>query len=298
VVQQDGTPFSGFPISLVSDTGAICPSPAVGNFDADPDLEIVAIATHTEVLADLYVIDTDTTGGTSGMPLAGWPVPVPGNSDGSPVVADINGDGWVDIVHGIGGGSTESPNHLYAFDRHGDLIDGFPILLGGPLKPSSVICDLDDDGDVDIVYGGWDLLIHVWDLPSPYDATLAPWPTFRGRAMRDGVYIPSELLEVPTAPVATELRLQPPYPNPFNPVIKLRLYLPGTASSHQPLQVRVYDLQGRRVRTLHDGVAVVGWHDFVWDGRNEAGRAQASGLYFLQARSHGQVVSRKISLIK
>ena len=39
------------------------------------------------------------------------------------------------------------------------------------------ICDLDRNGTTDVVYGSWDRLLHVWDLPFAYDRANVPWPT-------------------------------------------------------------------------------------------------------------------------
>jgi len=96
----------------------------------------------------------------------------------------------------------------------------------------------------------------------------------------------------------TDLFVTPPYPNPFNPSTSIRLYVPGTAGSQQQLEVHIYDLRGRRVSTLHDGPANVGWHTLVWDGRDTEGHGQASGVYFLRARSTQQTVIHKMSLVK
>jgi hypothetical protein len=300
VVQQDGSPYPGFPISFVSNNGGVIstPSPAVGDFDLDGQLEIVALSTESPQAVHLYVFDTDSDGGSAGQPLAGWPVTLPGSSEASPVVGDIDADGVPDILHGIGGGHEESPDILYAFDAGGESLDGFPIGLGGPLRASQFICDLDRDGDVDIVGCGWDRLIHVWDLPATYEQTKVPWPTFRGHALRDGVYRPVDPVGTPTALPRATLFVSRPFPNPFNPSTSVRLFLPVGSSGSRELEVVVYDLQGRRIRTLHQGPATEGWHTFTWDGRDGRGHTQASGLYFLRARSGDQAVLRKLTLIK
>jgi hypothetical protein len=298
VVQQDGTSYPGFPIQFTANNITIsAPSPAVGDFDQDGELEIVAVRTISSLSAWLHVIDTDVDGGTSGQNLTGWPQPLPGNSESSPVVGDLDGDGLLDILFGIGG-ANESPNVLYAFQSNGDFVDGFPITLGGPVRPAPVITDLDRDGDVDIVYGGWDLELHVWDMPFVFDELNVPWPTFRGNQRRDGVYRSPEVVAVTQAAVPKQLLLQAPYPNPFNPSTTVRLYLPGPAGRSQPLQVGIYNVQGRQVRLLHDGPVPTGWHTWVWDGRDGAGRGQASGLYFLRARTETETRTVKMSLIK
>jgi hypothetical protein len=49
--------------------------------------------------------------------------------------------------------------------------------------------------------------------------------------------------------------------------------------------VEVFDLQGRRVRTLADGMTAAGPHALRWDGRNESGRPCGSGVYFVRMRA-------------
>ncbi len=165
-VREDGSNYPGFPVYMgftaVHDWVS---SPALGDMDGDGMLEIIYTPNQSGLVSRIVVVDTDHSGGTSGQVLPGWPVTLPGSSEGSPVVGDIDGDSSPDIIHGIGGGDESSPYNLYAYHATGDLVDGFPITLAGPLMPSAVITDLDADSDVDIVFGGWDFLIHVWDMP-------------------------------------------------------------------------------------------------------------------------------------
>nr|MBC8423526.1 T9SS type A sorting domain-containing protein [bacterium] len=298
VNHEDGSNYDGFPIYFRSQSvngDRTCPSPAVGDFDGDGELEIVAVEVFSSLESRVHLIDTDA-GGTSGDTMSGWPVTVPGNSNSNPVVGDINGDGLLDILFGIGGGNTESPNNLYAFNMDGTDVEGFPLTLGGPINPTPVICDLDDDHDVDIVYGGWDLQVHVWDMPFAFDGTKMPWPTFRGNTLRDGVFRVLSTTEVPGVPAPSRLTLLPNHPNPFNPSTDVKLYVPGEAGAD--LHVEIYDVVGRLVRSLHQGHVASGWHTVTWAGRDDNGQPQASGVYFLKARAGGTVSTIKMSLVK
>jgi hypothetical protein len=68
-----------------------------------------------------------------------------------------------------------------------------------------VVTDFDDDGDVDVVYAGFDLFVHVWDMPFEYRPYLAPWNTFQGNARRTGVYTEDRL----TATLVADFRVRP-----------------------------------------------------------------------------------------
>ncbi|MBK6732526.1 MAG: hypothetical protein IPG61_00200 [bacterium] len=64
------------------------------------------------------------------------------------------------------------------------------------------------------------------------------------------------------------------------------------------LTVDIYDVLGRRVRSLHQGTIAAGWHLMVWDGRDDAGRGQASGVYLVRARAAGTEGVQKMTLVK
>jgi hypothetical protein len=297
VVRSDGAAYPGFPIHYSTGVFDDSPGPSValGDFDADADFEIVWPVNAGSARMDLVVVDTDIDGGTSGDIMNGWPVQLPSNSEGSPVVGDLDGDGLSDIVQPIGSDDTETPDLICAYTARGEILAGFPISLSGHCRSTPTICDLDGDGDVDLIYGSWDLELHAWDLPAPYDPRTVPWPTFQGNAQRDGrvwqfsvVGVEEELPEAFT--------VLPPRPNPFNPVTTVRLYV--TPALDTRLDLAVYDIRGRKVRQLHAGEMPPGWHDFTWDGRDQGGRTQASGVYFMRARQERSTETYKMTLVK
>ena len=60
----------------------------------------------------------------------------------------------------------------------------------------------------------------------------------------------------------------------------------------------VFDLVGREVVTLHDGITAAGYHEVVWNGTDAAGRAARNGMYFYQVRTPGGTVTRKLLLMR
>jgi len=85
------------------------------------------------------------------------------------------------------------------------------------------------------------------------------------------------------------------YPNPFNPTTTISFQVPDDRSR---IRVVIFNLLGQQVRTLEDGVRDAGVHKMVWDGRNDAGVAQPSGVYLCQLRSGSFVQTRKLTMMK
>jgi hypothetical protein len=73
------------------------------------------------------------------------------------------------------------------------------------------------------------------------------------------------------------------YPNPFNPGTQIRFVLPVAGS----VTLKVFNLLGQEVATLVSGTLAQGSHDAAWNGRDAAGRAVASGVYFYRLEARG-----------
>ena len=84
------------------------------------------------------------------------------------------------------------------------------------------------------------------------------------------------------------------YPNPFNPTTTVRYQVPEQAD----VRIVIYDLLGRRVRTLVDTPHDAGFHTTLWDGRNALGQRVASGIYIYRMRANQFVRTRKMVLLK
>lgn len=106
-------------------------------------------------------------------------------------------------------------------------------------------------------------------------------------------FINSRLDELDLAPAS--LLLLPNYPNPFNPVTVIKFGLPVD----QAVSLDIYDVLGKKVRTLlTHTVMKKGFHTQVWNGRNEQGVLQSSGLYFAILHSGKNIKTIKMMLIK
>jgi len=100
---------------------------------------------------------------------------------------------------------------------------------------------------------------------------------------------------VPQLQVRRQVVLHQNEPNPFNPVTELAIDLPSDADQ---AQLRVYDVQGRLVRTLWQGALPGGPSRFVWNGRDDGGRQVSSGIYLARLHALEQDVSVQMVLLK
>uniref|UniRef100_UPI003076659A FG-GAP-like repeat-containing protein n=1 Tax=Candidatus Methylomirabilis sp. TaxID=2032687 RepID=UPI003076659A len=215
----DGIPVAGWPVAVA---GTVRSSPALADLDGDGLLDVVVGAT---------VPDNSPTGGYlqlyafkgTGAQLFSTKV-IAGDGQSylmgtSPVVADLDGDGLVEILIAVN-------SEVAVFSRTGVQLTGGP----GSGKPqyatpyallnSAVVTDLDNNGVVDLVVasgGPWpsatDAIVYVW-LPGshPTGSTpwLTPWPQVRRNPQRTGLVRPTPAYDAavvsatfPVAPLAT-----------------------------------------------------------------------------------------------
>ena len=92
----------------------------------------------------------------------------------------------------------------------------------------------------------------------------------------------------------TEFNLHPAYPNPFNPVTTLRYQLPEDAM----VNITIYDMMGRQVRTLVSSQQSTGYKSVQWNGTNDAGSPVSAGLYLYRIQAGEFRQTRKMVLLK
>jgi choice-of-anchor B domain-containing protein len=94
--------------------------------------------------------------------------------------------------------------------------------------------------------------------------------------------------------LAPVVAVSAPRPNPAGRTASLTLSLPSPGRA----RVAVYDLAGREVRALLDGMAAAGPTTLVWDGRDARGRPVSSGVYWIRALASGKAFDRKVVWVR
>jgi len=97
------------------------------------------------------------------------------------------------------------------------------------------------------------------------------------------------------APELTKLVLSQNTPNPFNPITSIQFSVPDNAGA---VELHVYNVSGRLVRTLVNDELTAGPHSVVWDGRDNNGRSLASGVYFAKLTAGDETAEKKMALLK
>ncbi|RIK80339.1 hypothetical protein DCC62_03890 [candidate division KSB1 bacterium] len=84
------------------------------------------------------------------------------------------------------------------------------------------------------------------------------------------------------------------YPNPFNPATVIKYDLPEAGET----SIAIFDVLGRKVRTLVNKQQEAGYHAVTWNGKNDKGAFVGSGLYFCRMRANNLNFVRKLTLLR
>ena len=102
--------------------------------------------------------------------------------------------------------------------------------------------------------------------------------------------------DTPKAPITQVLELGRAIPNPFRETMRFAYRVSAINGSN--VDIRIFDLAGRRVRTLFSGQQGSGQYETTWDGRSDDGMNLNRGVYFLHAQIGGQAQTTRIMYVK
>jgi hypothetical protein len=200
--------------------------------------------------------------------------------------------GYVYYTDDMGATWTDITGDLPAAPVNALVAD--PGLLSRVIVGTDVGCFYSEGRDGNWVLTGTGLpAVPVYDLK-----THAPTRTLvagtHGRSMYslDLSMLPG-VASVPTREPAAVAELSN-HPNPFTSSTTVSFELSRAAE----VSVEVFDLTGRKVKSLAAGRAEAGGHRVTWDGTNENGRRVASGIYFLRLDTGRGAATRTLNLVR
>jgi len=92
----------------------------------------------------------------------------------------------------------------------------------------------------------------------------------------------------------TGISLHQNYPNPFNPVTTLRYDIPENAL----VNITIYDMLGRKVKTLINRTQDAGYKSVIWNATNDYGKPVSAGIYLYQIQAGEYISTKKMVLLK
>ncbi len=189
---------------------------------------------------------------------------------------------------------TASKGALHVLDNRQKALPFSPIRLQQTLAAQPVVGDLDGDGDLEFISADSKEIIAL-DLPDSI-ASFRGWRTLMGNNRRTGylkVGTATAIADAHRPAVPDRMQINTA-PNPFNASVRITLHLPRRGD----LRVRIYDINGRRVKTLFDHGARAGMYRWIWRGRNETGKIVSSGLYFVTIQLDDHRYGKQILFVK
>ena len=292
--RNDGAAFVNVTVPPLDDAGT-GRGAAWADFDADGWLDLYLVNNGASKLfrnqsgsfSDATHPALGATGSGSG---SGW--------------ADIDADGDLDLYLAY----ADGPNRLVRNDTPGghwlelDLLGTASNRLGlgarvtavaGPLRVTRAL-----GGDAGYLSQNAPTLHFGLGAETVVDTLILRWPSglesrLHGVLADQRLAIEEGTTAAGSAPGA--FALLGAHPNPFNPRTEIRFSLAAPVA----VELSIFDLGGRRLRRLLAGEArPAGVHVQAWDGRDDAGRALASGVYLVRLAAAGQSRAQKLVLLK
>jgi hypothetical protein len=321
-VQWNGTDLPGWPVVYASQLYTES-SPVLADIDADGVVD--ALLGDENKFINAW--------GGNGQPLDGFPLALNDAVRATPAVADLDGDGHVNVVatgwdrsvyvwdfpgaydaekahwprfhanlFNDGNADTEIPTPVggvsFSFarvERGVELQWIVPDMGGGVFQVSRAEVAGGETGTFSTVTARVE--VSPDGMVRWSDTTVEEGTTYVYRLEGEtGLVHETGSVYVPVRSAS----LGQNYPNPFNPSTTIEYRLPeaGPGGGKTRVSLVVYDVRGARVRVLVGGEQGAGKHVVEWDGRNDAGEAVGSGVYFYRLEAAQFVDTRKLVLLK
>jgi tetratricopeptide (TPR) repeat protein len=161
--------------------------------------------------------------------------------------------------------------------NNGIIVDNPNTELSSRAKINKIYMALYNDNDLDGAFSIFDEVLNRSDLSNSLELSLVQqaiesYAAMQGIELPPGFTLPKVLakMEIPD-----KYALLGNFPNPFNPTTTISYSVPYQSF----VELVVYDIMGRVVKTLNIAAQPVGRQSITWDGTNENGNPVSSGIY-------------------
>ncbi|HGJ65295.1 TPA: T9SS type A sorting domain-containing protein [bacterium] len=256
-IKNDGSIMDGFPVPIMD---IVSSSPAIADINGDGNNEII-IASNTGLGYTGLVYALNRFGKKID---SRFPIAVDGNiTTSSPAIADLDGDGDIEIIVGSCRYYDGSGGYLHVWDLEGRLSENNEQWLqyrynschNGTIKSKIPPSAVEDYENKDILQND--------------DETQLKFALYQN------------------------------YPNPFN----AETWIPYELSSAEKVIIQIYDVNGKLIKTLDLGIKSAGSYltkksAGYWNGKDDNGYDVSSGIYFCVLKAGGFKVIKKMILVK
>ena len=104
----------------------------------------------------------------------------------------------------------------------------------------------------------------------------------------------SDVLSSSSDYLPKKLDIRHAHPNPFNNSVSISFEMPNSKN----VNLTIFDMKGRLVRQFNLGMLDIGYHNVLWDGKNDSGNELPSGIYMTVLELGDEFNIQKISLVK
>jgi len=177
---------------------------------------------------------------------------------------------------------TELRSTLFSEDHIYGIIDSIANYLG----PA-----------IDRNFGRWPLLgNYIWPNYYVFDTYEEEITYLKSWTAERLTWMDSELLllNVKDDFIPSKIILKKPYPNPFNPNTNFIIDVLNTSL----VKIDIYNLIGKKVRSINKGVLYPGKHKLVWNAENDFGKTVESGIYLYELFIDNTLETGKLLYIK
>ncbi len=211
----------------------------------------------------------------NGVPIDNFPIRCSAYQNGltSPVIGDIDGDGYPDIIFG------RAEGELVAYSSKGKILNGFPVTVGSSAITTPVIFNY--LGKTAFATATTNGNVLAWQYNSTYQDGSMPWPALFGSTARSNALLVSNSI-TPTPPISEFFPASRAYNWP-NPAYDGKTYIRYYLGSQATVTITIYDLSGDKVTQFNaPGMAGVD-NEVLWD----TSKVQ-SGIYLAKIDARGQ----------
>jgi hypothetical protein len=203
---------------------------------------------------------------------------------------DAQGNPIDPTLWGVGGTSTTDPKFVYS----GDPVVGNGWLDDDPADKVFLV----NSGPFDMAAGDTQDIVFAYIVrqgSSPLNSVqiMKQATGFLDDFFPDSTIIVSVDDKSLITGIPGSFRLLQNYPNPFNPTTTINYQLAGSGE----VELTIYNLLGQQIRTLVNAKQPAGFYKIEWNGRDDAGREVASGVYVYQLKTEGIIQNLKMILL-